>query len=213
LEILTAGIAFLERSSRRRSAREEMKRVLEPAATWAIAELERRRREVVLTHVRGRLLDIGCGENRLVRQYGNGIGVDVVDWGNVDVVVKDSARLPFPSSSFDTISFVACLNHIPSRERTLQEARRVLKDDGQLLVTMIPPLVSAVWHRVVRPWDHDQSHREHQDGEVWGFTARGIADLLRKSGFAIASRKRFIFGLNNLYLARKSSGSEACGPE
>ncbi len=44
---------------------------------------------MVLKHVRGRLLDIGCGKNRLARAYrekgGDGIGVDVYDWGNVDL--------------------------------------------------------------------------------------------------------------------------------
>jgi len=154
--------------------------------------------------VRGRLLDIGCGENRLVRAYGDGIGVDVVDWGDVDVVVEDSARLPFPDSSFDTISFVACLNHIPRREETLKEAWRLLKNDGRVLVTMISPLVSAAWHRIIGPWDPDQCHRELQDGEVWGFSAREIANVLQKNGLKVVARKRFDLGLNDLYLALKS---------
>ena len=39
--------------------------------------LAKRRVRAVLPHIRGRLLDVGCGFNRLVRNYENGIGVDV----------------------------------------------------------------------------------------------------------------------------------------
>jgi SAM-dependent methyltransferase len=172
---------------------------------WAISRLERRRHEVVLARVKGRLLDIGCGENRLVRQYGNGVGVDVVDWGDVDLVVEDSANLPFPDESFDTISLVACLNHIPKREETLHEASRLLKDDGLLLVTMIPPLVSTVWHRVVRGWDPDQSHRDSHDGEVSGFTPREMTRMLKRNGFSVVVHERFIARMNNLFVAEKTT--------
>ena len=39
--------------------------------------LESRRLAVALPYVRGRLLDIGCGYNNLVRAYGSGVGVEV----------------------------------------------------------------------------------------------------------------------------------------
>jgi len=106
---------------------------------WVVETLARRRRERVHRYVRGRLLDIGCGDNRLVREHGDGIGVDVLDWGDVDLVVENTADLPFKDRSFDTVSFVACLNHIPNREEVLSEARRVIKADGRLIATMIPP--------------------------------------------------------------------------
>lgn len=169
-----------------------------------IARLEKRRRNAVLANVRGRLLDVGCGENRLVRQYGDGVGVDVVDWGDVDLVVKDSASIPLPGESFDTISFVACLNHISNRRAVLAEALRLLKPDGRLLVTMIPPGVSAVWHRIAAPWDHDQEHRGIHEGEVWGFTTPQMTALLRDAGFEVERLQRFVFRLNTLYVARKT---------
>ena len=46
------------------------------------------RTRVVLPHIRGRLLDVGCGLNELVKAYtGEGTGVDVYQWGDVDLVV------------------------------------------------------------------------------------------------------------------------------
>lgn len=176
-----------------------------------IGGLEKRRRDVVLASVRGRLLDVGCGENRLVRQYGDGLGVDVFDWGDVDLVVENSAAIPLPDASFDTISFVACLNHIANREAVLREARRLLKPDGRLLATMIPPKISAVWHRIAEPWDHDQEHRGIHDGEVWGFTAREMRELLRKAGFRVERQQRFVFRLNTLYVASRTPDPPSAG--
>jgi SAM-dependent methyltransferase len=165
--------------------------------------LARQRRAVVLRHARGRLLDVGCGDNRLVREYGDGIGVDVYNWGDVDILIEDAGKLPFDDNSFDTVSFVACLNHIPNREEALREAYRVLRPGGLVLITMIPPLISVVWHRIVYKYDTDQSERGMKEGEVYGLTASRIVQLLRTCGFEYKRRVRFVFGLNNLYIALK----------
>lgn len=169
--------------------------------TRVVEDLARRRRERVRRHVKGRLLDIGCGDNRLVREYGSGVGVDVVDWGDVDLVVEDTARLPFEDASFDSVSFVACLNHIPNREEVLDEARRVLRPDGRLIATMIPPALSAVWHRLIHPWDPDQHGRDLHEGEVWGITNEEMLRMLSRHRFRLVARERFVLRLNNLYVA------------
>jgi len=88
---------------------------------------EKFRIEKALPLVRGRLLDLGCGYNNLVRQHNSfGVGVDVFPWPGVDVLIGDSARLPFPDESFDSVAILAALNHIPNREQALCEANRVL---------------------------------------------------------------------------------------
>jgi ubiquinone/menaquinone biosynthesis C-methylase UbiE len=162
--------------------------------------------------VRGRLLDIGCGGNLLVRAHGEGIGVDVHQWGDVDVVVEDSAKLPFEEGSFDTVTFLACLNHIPNREEAIEEARRVIRDDGRLIATMIPPRLSAVWHAVIRPWDLDQHGRHLHEGELWGLSNRGMRDLIERHGFEVVRHERFVFGLNNLFVAvPRRRGASASG--
>ena len=47
--------------------------------------------------------------------YGKGIGVDVYEWGNVDLVVNDTSKIPLEEKSVDTITIIAALNHIPNR--------------------------------------------------------------------------------------------------
>ena len=81
----------------------------------------------VMENCSGRLLDIGCGNNQLVKKYGNdSIGIDVYDFGGGAVIVKDTSKLPFADGSFDAVSFVASINHIPNREDVLRESYRVM---------------------------------------------------------------------------------------
>ncbi|HCR72345.1 MAG TPA: hypothetical protein DIW23_12930 [Anaerolineae bacterium] len=175
---------------------------------WRIAK--------VLPHISGKLLDIGCGTNDLVKAYqGEGVGVDVHDWGNVDIVVEDTSNLPFQSDEFDTVTIIAALNHIPNRNEVLIEIKRVLKDDGKLILTMIPPTISTIWHRLRKPWDVDQTERGMKDGEVYGLSKQEIHTLLNQCGFEVSHEQRFMLGINLLTIAHKKTSevyetSEVC---
>ena len=72
-----------------------------------------------------------------------------------ELVVPDTARLPYDDQSFDTVSILAALNHIPNRGDVLKEAFRLLRPGGRIILTMIPPTISKVWHFLRRPWDAD----------------------------------------------------------
>ena len=49
-------------------------------------QLEAMRIQAVLPFIRGRLLDIGCYMKRLAKVYDNGVGFDVYDYGNEQMV-------------------------------------------------------------------------------------------------------------------------------
>jgi SAM-dependent methyltransferase len=171
--------------------------------------LQRWRTKEVLPFVKGRLLDLGCGNNALVGEYkGQGIGVDVFQWGNVDIVIHDSACLPFSAGEFDTVTVIAALNHIPNREEALKEIHRVLRPGGELIVTMIPPRVSRVWHLLRKPWDADQLERKMKVGEVYGLSDQHLKQMLEQTGFQITGGKRFMLGINRITLAMKPLSAE-----
>lgn len=161
------------------------------------------RTKLVLNEVRGKLLDIGCGSNELVKAYraqgGNGMGVDVYPWAGVDQVLPDSSCLPFADQSFDAVSFIACINHIPYREQALREAHRVLTADGILILTNLTPWLSRIWHFYAF-WDHDQHERGMAEGEVWGLTSKEMLALLTKTGFKVQKKILFSWGCNQLYV-------------
>jgi len=165
--------------------------------------LESERVRNVLPLVRGRLLDIGCGRNRLVRAYGNGVGVDVHDWGDVDFLVSDSAHLPFPDAAFETITIIAALNHMANRLEVLRECGRLMTSDGWLIISMLSPATSWVWHRLRSPWDVDQKERGMKGGEAYGFSKNELCAMAEGAGFGFLRQTRFMLGFNSLYVFRK----------
>ncbi len=155
-----------------------------------------------MPHIRGRLLDIGCGYNNLVRSYaGEGVGIDVYAWEGIDVRIGAADVLPFPNACFDTVTILAALNHIPNREATIKEVWRVLHPNGKLLVTMIEPLIGSLAHIF---FTHDEAVRGgFRDGEVKGMRRVEVRDILDRAGFKLREECWFEFGLNTLFVAVK----------
>ena len=168
-----------------------------PPLGWTTLEDERI--AAVRPWVQGRLLDVGAGTNRLVRTYGNGVGVDVHEWGGGAHVIENAARLPFAASSFDTVTFVACLNHIPNRAAALVEARRVIRDRGSLIVTMIDPILGGIGHAI---WWYaeDRQRGGMKPGEVGGLWPRDVVSLCAAAGFTLRHHHRFVYRMNHLFV-------------
>jgi len=169
-----------------------------------LRSLRDERYDMVAAHCRGRLLDVGCGNNELVRRYGHeSVGVDVYDFGGGAVRIEDAAQLPFEDGSFETVGFVACLNHIPRRREAVREARRVLSTGGRVIVTILSPRVGLIRHKLAW-WDPDRRDRGMAAGEAFGLSRRAVVLLFQQEGFRLVARKRFICGLNNLYVFEKA---------
>jgi len=155
-------------------------------------------------------LDIGCGNNRLIHMHikrgGLGTGVDIYSWQGADLVLDDTSSLPFSDKSFDCITFVASLNHIVNRKMVLKESRRVLKDDGIVIITFLTPSISTLWHKISF-WDRDQHQRGMKKGEIYGFSHGEISLLLEQTEFKVIRRERFSWGLNNIYVCKKAKSS------
>lgn len=166
----------------------------------------------VLPQLRGRVLDIGAGDNTLVRLYRSrarmlgvdaasaaaSVGADVVDWGGECTIIESSARLPFDDASFDTVAYVACLNHIPERAEALVEARRVLRPGGRVVATMIGRAIGKLGHALW--WYSEDKHREVDEHEEMGLDHREMLGLFSDAGYRLVHLERFVYGLNHLYV-------------
>jgi SAM-dependent methyltransferase len=174
----------------------------ETSARLGLTPIDHERIRMALPHCRGRLLDIGCGNNLLVRAHGSGFGVDIHPYPEADALC-DSAHLPFRTGAFDTVSLLACLNHIVRRRETLAECRRVLKDDGRLVLTMIPRWIGLFSHPIRKRHDPDQLGRGIAHEEDLGLSTREIAALLASAGFSLLFRRRFMWALNSVFVANR----------
>jgi SAM-dependent methyltransferase len=168
-----------------------------------LKSLRDERYDIVRKNLRGRLIDIGCGNNALVKSYGNNsVGVDVFDFGGDAMIVEDASSLPFEEKSFQSASFVACLNHITNREEVLRETSRLLTDNGRVYMTMLTPVTGYVRHKLAW-WDPDQHDRGMKSEEKMGLSHQYLVDLFSRCGFRLVKRQRFILGLNNFYVFEK----------
>jgi len=167
-----------------------------------------------------RCLDIGCGRyNRFIRTFKKerGVGLDVYPYEGLleKEVVEDLTRFNFPNSSFNSVTFIASVNHIPARDRDteLGEAFRCLKDGGNIVITMGNPLAEIVIHWLARISDRFLGTRVDLDGERgmdeeedYYLTDREIINRLQLAGFTSIRKKYFItqWGLNHMFVGWKN---------
>lgn len=154
-----------------------------------LRSLRDERYDIVKKNINGRLIDIGCGNNELVKNYGrDSIGVDVYDFEGGALIVEDTSKLPFDDQSFDSVSFVACLNHIINREEVLKESYRLRKQDGRIYMTMLSPFLGVLRHKLAW-WDPDQHERGMEEGEDMGLSTKYLVNLFDRCGFELVKRE------------------------
>jgi SAM-dependent methyltransferase len=95
----------------------------------------------ICAHLRGRVLDVGCGIGDFVRFRQQTTGADInpevvkfCKMRGLDVVRMDVDRLPFSSYEFDGVLVDNVLEHIESPKALIDEVYRVLKPFGTLLI-------------------------------------------------------------------------------
>jgi SAM-dependent methyltransferase len=91
-------------------------------------------------YAHGKVLDIGCGNKPYESLFSNRAtgytGCDVVqsDRNKVDVICEATA-LAFPDAQFDTVFSTQVIEHVNDPFKMMQEANRVLKPDGLVIVS------------------------------------------------------------------------------
>jgi len=141
---------------------------------WIIYSKTIRALERTRAHARGRLLDVGCGdqpfawlfEGRVSRYLGVDLRSSRYLGSRAPDVHARSEALPFRAATFDTVLGLSMLTYLPEPLAMLREANRVLVPGGALLLefTQMVPL-------------HDEPR------DYFRFTRYGAKYLLEQGGF------------------------------
>lgn len=188
---------------------------------WGLSALRSERFDYVAREVTGYCLDVGCGtHNVFINRYlnGNGKGIDIFPYDGLsdENIVEDLTKFPFDDATFDSVTFIANLNHIPKsmRDIELAEAHRCLRTGGNIIITMGNPMAEILvhkivwWHDNVFGTDHDLDTRRgmHAEEEFYVKDSQ-ILERLERAGFENISKKYFLtqWGLNHLFTGWKKT--------
>jgi SAM-dependent methyltransferase len=94
------------------------------------------------------------------------------------IVAKDPIKLPFPDNSFDAVMSCGVLEHVKNDKGSLKEILRVLKEEGYLIIFMLPNKYSYIEHI---------SDLLHRSDHPIRYTIRDIRKMLTTAGFNVSS--------------------------
>ena len=134
----------------------------------------------------GSLLDIGCAYGLLVNvasRYFESYGIDISQFaiekskryckGNISRA--SAVYLPFKNESFEVVTIVDTLEHVPDLNWCLKDIVRILKRNGILFLQLPNPLV---WHLFGRLGMGDETHANDFRLKQW-------ASILMKHGLRV----------------------------
>ncbi len=148
------------------------------------------------------VLDLGCGTGVVIRQLSETLhpasvlhGADVsegllreaqrltpgsrISWDHIS-----PGRLPYADASFDAATMHTLLSHVPDPQAVLQEAKRVLKSDGRLIVfdaDHAGTTYSQANYETTRRVDHLLSSAIATQPDI----CRQLPRLLKQAGFEL----------------------------
>jgi demethylmenaquinone methyltransferase / 2-methoxy-6-polyprenyl-1,4-benzoquinol methylase len=140
--------------------------------------------------------------------------------GIKELVVADGLALPFQDDRFDVVTVAFGLRNMASHDMALQEARRVLRDGGHLVILDFslpkPPLRTLYrWYLhhvlpVLAGWLTGEPDAYHYfAGTIEEFPkGEEMLNLLRRCGFGHCEAQPLTMGIVTVYTGQKtSSGS------
>jgi SAM-dependent methyltransferase len=162
--------------------------------------LAQRASEAMQTNAAGsRVLDVGCGDGRFLLAMATlgaaveGLETDPVaaglarrrTGGVIHEVPLEDATLP--AASFDLVSLLHVLEHVPDPRATLTEAKGLLKPGGTLLLAL--PNAGSLEAKLFRSAWYPLDLPRH----YWGFAPRTLTRLVEECGFTTPRVRHFPF--------------------
>lgn len=152
------------------------------------------------------VLDVGCHQGEFLKFLGKkivpSVGIDPLCEENHSaephlLIRKEfHPNLPFDDGSFDAVVLLATIEHMQQKTDIAKESRRLLRKGGRVIITVPSLLVDKIlsillFLRMVDGMSLEEHH---------GFSPDELPGIFLPEGFTLKARKKFQFGLNNLFV-------------
>lgn len=148
-----------------------------------------------------KILEIGCGTGETLsflkqlcpKAQLNGIDISplAVEYTKIrnhfNAYQANAVKLPFKENSFDLVLFLDVLEHIKNDQKAVNEAIRVLKNKGWVILTC--PSLKFIWSHHDKILNHERR-----------YNIKEVKDLAKKAGFDIYYLNYFNFFLSPLII-------------
>jgi ubiquinone/menaquinone biosynthesis C-methylase UbiE len=143
----------------------------------------------------GRWLEVGVGTGRFACRMGIKEGIDpsstmlaLAASRGVRTYQANAEDLPFEAKSFDGILMAFTLCFIDFPDKALSQCHRILKDNGQLLIGLIP---------AESPWGKSYQEKKKQGHTIYShahfLTIKNTIAIANKSGFELHESASTLF--------------------
>lgn len=147
--------------------------------------------EKILIFPHQAILDVGCGTGNLLsmvpretgtKLYGIDLSPEMVKLARaklgpeVELKTGDSEHLPWAAGFFDLVYSTDSFHHYPQPERVLQEMKRVLKQNGHLII-------GDAWAPAPFRQVANFSFRFGKGGDYKLYSSREMVEMLTRVGF------------------------------
>ncbi|MFH1820684.1 MAG: class I SAM-dependent methyltransferase [Candidatus Nealsonbacteria bacterium] len=140
-----------------------------------------------------KILDMGCGEGVFVEElislgFKNVVGIDL-NYSSELVTKGNILETPFPERHFNTVLLLDVIEHLSfqNQERVLGEIKRILKDDGNLIISI--PNLAHFYSRLSFLLKGSLKRTANIKKHPGDRPIKEYIDLLRGAGFQIKKRK------------------------
>ncbi len=185
-----------------------------------LRRIHRKVAKIAARHNCKSVVDLGCGTGaQCILLYNKKFDVTGVDLASnmLEVARKKSADIPFlkrditstdfPDGHFDcaVISFVLHMNSKENERAILNEAKRIVRDEGMIIITdygmpstfkgkIVELLIKIIENLALE--DHKKNYR--------GYMKRGAMDsVIEENDLSIIERHKFYFGVIETIVAKK----------
>lgn len=165
--------------------------------------LRKQRIKTASPFIQGKVLDYGCGVGALLEicRPGYYLGIDI-DEESLDIARKKYPALRFEKNfpmydCFDTIVLLAVIEHIKNPEAFLRKIKHILMPNGRIVITTPHPLIGKLYSLGAKiDLFSMKASKEHEQL----INHQNMHRIATQSGFVIHKYKRFLLGLNQLFI-------------